>query len=215
MAEYHSPEPSAPEGSGAAEGGSLPERLYRLEELDVPLGLKACGSEETYLETLSIFKRNVTLSASEIEGYRHAGDTPNVVTKVHALKSAARVIGAEELGALAEKLELAGKAGDTDTLYGELDALLTRCRALGERLQETLAAQEAPQDALPPVTAGELHEVYDSALMLLEDLEYDRAADVLRTLSGFSLPEAERERYETLMRAVDNYEWEQLTELLK
>ncbi len=32
--------------------------------------------------------------------------------KVHALKSTSRAIGAESLGTLAEKLELAGKSGE-------------------------------------------------------------------------------------------------------
>ena len=50
-------------------------------------------------------------------------DISNTTVKVHALKSTSRAIGAESLGSLAEKLELAGKSGDEAFLDAELAGL--------------------------------------------------------------------------------------------
>ncbi len=201
---------------GEAEAPSeeeLPDWLCRVEGLDVLQGLKGCGSEETYLETLAIYARTAAAGADEIESYRRAGDLNNVITKVHAVKSTSRVIGAEDLGALAEKLELAGKAGDTDTLLGGLDELLARYRALGEKLMP-LAGEAAAEDELPPISAEQLRETYHMLRALLGEFEYERVTEMLDSLAGCRLPEEERERFAELKSAAEYFDWERLEELL-
>ena len=47
-----------------------------------------------------------------------------------------RCIGAERIGELAEKLELAGKAGDAEEVGAGIGGLLARIRKLCEELQE-------------------------------------------------------------------------------
>ena len=58
-----------------------------------------------------------------------SNDAATVAKVAHALKSAARTVGALPLGELCEQMELAGKAGDT-----------AQCRALSERLTGSFAA---------------------------------------------------------------------------
>ncbi len=52
---------------------------------------------------------------------------------MHALKSSARIIGAEKLGELAEMLEKAGKENNTDLFGSNIDALLNDYRILAEK----------------------------------------------------------------------------------
>jgi len=123
-------------------------------------------------------------------------------------------VGAEEIGALAEKLEFAGKAGDTQTLDAELGGLLARYRALGKRLMPLLERDAEPEEELTPISEKELRENYSMILRLLEDFEYDRAAELIDYLGGCRLPEDERDRVKALREAAENFEWDQLNEIL-
>ena len=212
-----SPE-TAPGGdvSGEAETAELPDWLHAVDGLDTERGLLHCGTEKTYLDTLTIYAKNAPAAADEIEGYWNAGDVGNTTVKVHALKSMSRTVGALELGALAEKLELAGKAGDTRTLSAELGELLSRFRALGAALAPLCASDEARTDeaSLPLISEEALREAYDSLRELAESMDSDSAAYVLDYLGGFRIPEDERERVELLRKAIGNFDWDRIDGIL-
>ena len=112
----------------------LPEWLKEIPEINTEVGLRFCGSTDIYLSTLAIYGEDAYLAADEIERMWDNGELINTTTKVHAIKSLSRTIGAEEIGALAEKLEFAGKAGDFDTLNAELGGLLERIRNTSKAL---------------------------------------------------------------------------------
>ncbi len=193
----------------------LPDWLYRVEEIDTESGLRHCGTAETYLDTLTIFAKNAAAGADEIEGYRNANDASNATVKVHALKSMSRTIGADDLGALAEKLELAGKAGDTDTLFGGLSELLPRFRALGAALAPLCADKaEAEDESLPLISDDELREAYDSLRELAVNLDSDSAQYVLDCLKGYRIPQGERDRVDALRRAIAEFDWDRVNEIL-
>ncbi len=210
---------AAPEEEEDEPTVELPDWLTHVEELDVDSGLLHCGTEETYLETLTIFAKNTPSSADEIEGYYHDGNLADTTVKVHALKSMSRAIGAEELGTLAEKLEFAGKAGDTQTLDAELPDLLARFRALGAALAPlcagTAEGEKRDDAALPLISDDELREAYDSLRELSANLDSDNAKYVLDYLDGFRLPDGERERVGKLRAAVEGFDWDQIDGILK
>ena len=195
---------------------TLPRWLHTVDGLDAEAGLRHCGSEEVYLETLTIYAKNVASSADELIRYRDANDPKNVTVKVHALKSTSRAIGAETLGALAAKLELAGNAGDTQTLFGGLDDLLAHYRALGEALAPLYRTKTADGGAaLPPITDDKLREAYDALRKAAVDMDSESAEHTLRYLGGVRLSDAEHERVEQLRRAVANFDWDQIDGILR
>ena len=69
-----------------------------------------------YLAVLATFRNTAEKKEKEIRKYYDESDWDNFTVKVHALKSSARIIGAMELAALAERLENAGKEKDTDLI---------------------------------------------------------------------------------------------------
>ena len=192
----------------------LPEWLDGVEGLDVERGMKYCGTEDTYLKTLKIYAESTELNANEIEAMCGAGDMDGVIIKVHALKSTSRAIGADELGAFAERLELAGKAGDMQTLTSELGSLLESYRGLGERLSPLYRETEQNDAQLPMITENELHDAYDALREVLESMDYDSVTFVTDYLGRYSIPEEERERCEKIRRAADEFEWDMIGELL-
>nr|WP_242828868.1 response regulator [[Eubacterium] cellulosolvens] len=112
------------------------EKLRQLKEISIEDGLRYCGTVENYLDTLQIYTENAPASADEIEHLWSEGSLADTTVKVHAIKSMSRCIGAERIGELAEKLELAGKAGDAEEVGAGIGGLLARIRKLCEELQE-------------------------------------------------------------------------------
>ena len=200
-------EPSAP---------GIPDWLRGIDGLDAGQGLSHCGSEETYLDTLTIYGKNAPASADEIESLWRAGDLANTTVKVHAIKSLSRAIGAEGIGALAEKLELAGKAGDAGAVGAEISDLLERIRVLCVSLAPLCGGDEAAEDeSLPLISDDELQEAYEELRGFAAGMDAQSAAYVFDFLAGYRLPQDERERVKKVKRAIDAFEWEQAGELLK
>ena len=167
----------------------LPEWLQSIDEIDISAGLKHCGDEEAYLDTLKIYGDYSATGANEIESLWRVRDIANTTVKVHALKSTSRAIGAEELGALAEKLEFAGKAG-----YAP--------------------AKNAQDEELPLISENELREAYNSIRECALSLDTEGAVYVLDYLNGFRLSEREMQRVEQLRNAVNDFDWDRVNEIL-
>ena len=98
------------ESDAAQEQSTLPSWLKEVDGLDVKAGVEHCGDVESYLTALTVFAEGVKSGADEIQRYFDAEDCKNYTTKVHALKSSARVIGAKELSERARRLEEAGNS---------------------------------------------------------------------------------------------------------
>ncbi|MBQ9459816.1 MAG: response regulator [Oscillospiraceae bacterium] len=194
-----------------APSGSLPGWLYAVDGLDVRQGVSRCGTEETYLETLTIYARGAGELASELNRYCAVKDAPNAIIKVHALKSTSRAIGAEPLGAFAERLELAGKSGDTETLFSQLNNLITQLDVLGEALSP-LCGKKSDQP-LPPIGEARLNELYQAIRDAAADYDYQGAEDALNELDEYTIPESERGRVEAIRGLISNLDWDRIAEL--
>ena len=202
----------------------LPDWLQKIDELDINAGLKHCGDEDAYLDTLKIYGSYSLTGADDIENLWSVRDIVNTTVKVHALKSTSRAIGAESLGSLAEKLEFAGKAGDESALDAELSGLLERYRALGAALSPLYAPAKNPQKGnendhtiindLPIISENELREAYNSIRECALSLDTEGAVYALDYLEGFRLSKSDMNRVEQLRRAVDDFDWDRVNEIL-
>ena len=94
----------------------LPKEVLDSEEelmtqINENAGIKACGSIEVYRQVCDEFSVTAENAIAEIRRYYEKGDIENYTIKVHALKSTARLAGAEHLSKLAKYLEDCGKEG--------------------------------------------------------------------------------------------------------
>ena len=100
--------------------GNLSLVLLSLDEkgyLNTREGMEYAGDERLYMDTLSLFAKTIKTKSSEIASLYEDEDWHNYQIKVHALKSSARVIGAEKLSDQARSLELAVINGDYDYIH--------------------------------------------------------------------------------------------------
>ena len=205
---------SAEETDGETEE-SLPSFLYDIEGLDVAEGLNHVGAADVYLEAAATYAETAERLADEIEEYWRAGDLENTTVKVHGLKSSSKVIGAMELGLLAESLENAGRAGDVETLRANMDRLLADYRRLGKALAPLLHPTEAPEEEKPVMTEEKLREIYRTLKDYAEAFDYDKMEDVEKLLGEYSIPESERARVNNLRKAIANFDYDEVPGLLE
>ena len=199
----------------AADDCELPEFLSHIEEIDTNAGLTHCGSGESYMQTLRMFLDTAPKNAAEIENYWAAGDVKNTTIKVHALKSAARVIGALEMGDFAARLEKAGDSGDLETLDKELDELVARYRKLAADLKPLNAQSVSDEeDGRPPISDEELKKIYENICELCGNYDFDGVDNLVKTLEKYKIPENEAARVDDVRKAVDNYDYEVIPEIL-
>ncbi len=80
------------------------------DALDYDSALKYLMSEELLEKTLRQFYEKTAPNAAAIERLLEEGDYENYTIKVHALKSSARLVGADGLSEAARHLEACGNA---------------------------------------------------------------------------------------------------------
>lgn len=104
--------------------------------IDMNAGIENCGGmEEFYYEIVDEFeheeKRTELLQA-------YANKDWNLYSiDVHAIKGILRLLGANEVGDLAEKLQFASEAGDGDTVIAYHDELLRKVEEVISLIRST------------------------------------------------------------------------------
>ena len=175
--------------------------------LDTVTGIGFTGNEEKYIAAVQRFYRNHEKNSAKIQEFYEAKDYENYCITVHALKSNARMIGADSLSQLFEELEKAAKEGDTDTierktapalseyagLVGKLEPVAghTEIHPLDEISDELLAALDDYDDELSKELASKLSSYpfritqsnkLTEASGYIDDFMYDEAADLIREI---------------------------------
>ncbi len=196
------------------DNGLIPEFIYKLDALDVNAGVVHCGSREAYIETLKMYQDAARKNADEIEKYWNEKDLKNTAIKIHALKSTSRVIGAIKLGDLAAHLEKAAEAADTKTLEREIGNLLSDYRMLANALAPLNEMEVMEAESSPLISEQEIKENYDTLLQLCEAFDYDGVVSAVETLEKYSFPKAEAPRFEALKKAVDNFDYDLIPQII-
>lgn len=193
----------------------IPDFVFKLEELDVNSGLIHCGSRESYMVTLKMYADSGYRNADDIEKYWNVRDLKNVTVKVHALKSTSRVIGALEIGDMAAALEKAGEAGDTETLERDLGDLLAKYRQLLKDLEPLNEMEEKEgDDDRPVISKQDMDEAYAALSEFCASFDYDSVVNIVESLEAYRFPEEEATRYDAIKKAVDNFDYDLIPEIL-
>ncbi len=194
----------------------LPEFLADISEIHTEAGITNCGSVEGYLSALKTYAGMIHEHADETEKFWQAGDLPNATIKIHAMKSTSRIIGAVDIGELAQELELAGKAGDSEKVGARIDELLERCRTLGDQLKPLIGddAGEEDDSDKPLISEDELYEAFALIKEASEAFQFENVDEIVASLKDYRIPDAEKERVKNIIKAVSEYEYDKLTELL-
>ena len=130
------PQESGDDAFDAFEEGDIPRELIPLKHLpiDIEAGLTHTVTPDVYLSVLEAFYESIGERAGELNRFYETADWENYTIKVHALKSSARIIGADELGERAQRLENAGQENDIDYIRANHNSFMEEYRAFEEPL---------------------------------------------------------------------------------
>ena len=204
---------SSEDNQTSNENLALPEWLKKVDGLNIKAGIEHCGSEEDYLVVLSVFANAITTTADEIEEYFNNDDWSNYTTKVHALKSTSKVIGASELSDKAKQLEMAGNANNIDEIKNDTNPLLNLYRSYIEKLKPMIKVEKDVSDK-PLIDEAELIEAYESMKEVAKSFDYDSLQFIFQSLDEYKLPEEEAKRYKQIKEAAAKLDWEKVNLIL-
>ena len=192
----------------------LPSWLAETQGLDTAAGTEHCGSTAAYLDVLTVFAGSIQRTAKEIEDYFQREDWKSYTTKVHALKSTAKIIGAAELSEKARRLEDAGNAGYIDEIRQDHRPLMELYLTYAEKLEPLLPKEEEDSEK-PPIDPDELAEAFEAIGELAASFDYDSLLFIFESLDGYRLPEKEAGLYREIKAAAAVPDWDKVKELLK
>ena len=194
------------------EEDNLPDWLKNVEGLNTDEGIEHCGSIDAYLDALTVFANSVASGAKEISKFYEAKDWKNYTTKVHALKSSAKVIGANELSERAKRLENAGLNDYIDEIFESTDGMLELYISFAEKLSPLIEVEEDDSDK-PLIDEGQLAEAYEALKEMSASFDYDSVQFVLQSLADYRLPDSEKEKFSQIKNAASKPDWETLSKL--
>ena len=164
----------------------------RLEKfgINISAGLQYCrGDKEFYRELLEKFAQDAPQKEQAIDAFWKKEDLENYRIMVHALKSTAKMIGADSLSESARKAEEAAKNQDMAYIGAHHEELLTAYRETALEMSET-----PDPDSDSPEPAGNGNGAHIGAEEFLQRLnalkdcfdtfEADRAETLIAEMSG-------------------------------
>ena len=196
------------------ESVTLPEWLTKIDGINTKEGVEHCGSVEAYLDALTVFAESIISAADLIENYYKSEDWKNYITKVHALKSSSKVIGADELSEKAKRLEDAGNSGYFNEIQQDTEPLLNLYRSYANKLKPLIKIEEDDDSDKPLITDYDLAEAHEAMKDAVATFDYDSLQFVFESLDEYRLPELEAKRYREIKEAAANLDWETIKKLL-
>ena len=110
-----------------------------IEGLNIKKGISMSGGDiELYIDALYAFCTDAGEKIDEIEDSLKSGDLPLYATYVHGLKSAAAIIGADELSEAAKALEAAGKSEDSAYIEANNAGFLSALNSMLDSIKKAL-----------------------------------------------------------------------------
>ena len=178
--------------------GQLPEEdsqeasLNRLEGVGIHTdsGMQYCsGDREFYMELLTSFAKDAGRKEKEIDAFFQQEDFKNYGILVHALKSTAKMVGADSLSEHAKALEMAAKEQDADYIREHHETLLAEYHQVVQCISDVFGLGE---EASVPTEQGDGTEISGEELLQsltelkksLDTFEADKSESLLSKLSG-------------------------------
>ncbi|MCR5187643.1 MAG: response regulator [Treponema sp.] len=191
-------------------------------DIDVEEAIENAGGFENWFKVTQTFTRLISKNASDIENYLNKGDYKNYTILVHALKSSARIIGANKLSKNAEELEMLGKEiqakiSDFEELLGQIQSktekMLVKYREFEGILAPVFEGSSSSSELKNTMDLEEFEKIKADILQACDSCDLDFIEKEMEKLKGSLLPQEHKLDLGALADAVDQIDFEKIKEL--
>ena len=188
--------------------------VFTCEDLDTETAIRALGSAVLYEKIAKEYYLSGNDKLSEIKKSYDSKDWEGYTIKVHALKSSSRQIGAMALGNMAEALEKAGKAGDTDKILADTDALLETYEDLLSKMAPHYGETKEEAADKPEFDKATLEGLLDEMAAACDDLDYDAAEEAVNRINSYAYEGDLKGLVADLDKAINGMDFESCLEVI-
>jgi len=181
--------------------------------LDTATGIGFTGNEEKYISAVQRFYRNHEKNSAKLKEFYEAKDYENYCITVHALKSNARMIGADGLSKLFEELEKAAKEGDTDTIERKTASALSEYACLIGKLEPVEG--HTGTHPLGGISAEEARRTADKLLLALDDYDDELSKELALKLSRYPFRITQSNKLTEASGYIDDFLYDEAAELIR
>lgn len=192
--------------------------------IDIKKAVEAAGSFDTWLSVMKTFTSSIMEKSSLLNKHLSNGDYNNYTIEVHALKSAARIIGAYKLSEMAAGLEAEGNKIQQMPVISEESIL--QFKEKNNSLQENYKALlpllsplynygELKESEKQSTTEDKLSSITGKILSACSDFDLAALEEQFELLKKLKLPDHLNNKMSELTQAVENIDFEKIEELLK
>lgn len=163
-------------------------QLLEMAGIHTEKGMQYCmNNAEFYDELLLKFASDADRKQEEIDSFFGQKDWENYCILVHALKSTARMTGADDLSNLAKDLEDAAKKSDEAYIVTHHEELLARYRETVQRIRNIFGEEDesTEQGEYQEISGLELRERLQEIGSSLNTFEAEKAKNLIEQLGGF------------------------------
>lgn len=186
-------------------------KLCKITDIDTSLGIRATGSIATYVDTARIFATTGKAKYDLIKAYYDQMDIKNYTIQVHALKSSARLVGANDLSELAKYLEQMGHDENVSEIKSKTDNLLKEYKRIYLLLSELFATEKSHDEISNDMLRDSLNSLYSA----VENFDYNQADSIIAELDTYKMPGDFAKKYDELKVFVNDIDQDNILLLLK
>jgi HPt (histidine-containing phosphotransfer) domain-containing protein len=188
------------------------EKFSSVTGISLDDALKYTGGADVLEQTLKEFYKNIDKKACEIENFVEQKDWRNYTILVHALKSSARLIGAEKLSEDAKYLEKCGDEENVAEITEKTPALLEMYRSYKNHLAPLCAEEDDSGKEEMPLS--QYQEAVANIGECVQAFDYDTADQIILMMKDYKIPAEKTEHFAALCEAVSAVDHDKILKIV-
>lgn len=185
------------------------EQVFEIAGLNTSDGRRYTGNLNLYKQALKDYYLSIEAKASKIESFENAEDIENYTIEVHALKSASKMIGANELAKLAERMEECGHNKEWKQIHNETIGMLALYRSYIPILAPYAASEKNDVRGELKIQDEVLFEMFEKLEQDMEDLNLVDVEATCNTLRNYKFDGDEERYFHELLTCAETIDFEQ------
>ncbi len=166
------------------------------------------NSDEERKALMKIFVSTIDETGKKLQELLEAEDIKNYTIKVHGLKSTARLIGEVSISNKAEKLEMAGKAGDWDYIKSHHESLMKEYLSVRDNFQEDKPKKKKLEDS-------DLKDGIYSIIEMANVCDYTSTEMVLNSLDEYEMDQELTQQIKEIRSLLEKLDYEAVANMAK